>query len=90
VIRHGYDGATDRPIIVTVERAEGAIHVIIRDWAKPFDPSLIKPKIQGKLSPGGVGMLCIHELMDGVKFERLPDGMLLKMTKKNVGTQDKR
>jgi anti-sigma regulatory factor (Ser/Thr protein kinase) len=86
VIRHGYDGAHDRPIIVSAERGDGELHVLIRDWAKPFDPALVKPKILGKLSPGGVGMLCIHELMDHVKFERLSDGMLLKMTK-NMTTQ---
>jgi anti-sigma regulatory factor (Ser/Thr protein kinase) len=82
VIRHGYDGATDRPIVVSVERDDGALHVLVRDWAKPFDPSAVKPR--GKLAPGGVGMLCIRELMDDVKFERLSDGMLLKMTKKTV------
>ncbi|MGD0463652.1 MAG: ATP-binding protein [Tepidisphaeraceae bacterium] len=82
VIRHGYDGATDRPIVVSVERGDGELHVFIRDWAKPFDPSAVKPK--GKLSPGGVGMRCIQELMDDVKFERLSDGMLLKMTKKTA------
>jgi anti-sigma regulatory factor (Ser/Thr protein kinase) len=89
VIRHGYDGATDRPIVVSAERGDGEVHVLIRDWAKPFDPALVKPKILDKLSPGGVGMLCIHELMDSVKFERLSDGMLLKMTKK-AAKDDKR
>jgi anti-sigma regulatory factor (Ser/Thr protein kinase) len=84
VIRHGYDNAKDRPIVVSVERGDGELHVLIRDWAKPFDPSLVKPKNQGKLSPGGVGMLCIKELMDNVKFERLSDGMLLTMTKKMI------
>ncbi len=89
VIRHGYDGAHDRPIVVSAELNGEELQVFIRDWAKPFDPSLIKPKNQGKLTPGGVGMLCIHELMDHVKFERLSDGMLLKMTKKTA-KQDKR
>jgi anti-sigma regulatory factor (Ser/Thr protein kinase) len=89
VIRHGYDGAKDRQIVVSAERGDGEMHLVIRDWAKPFDPALVKPKIQEKLSPGGVGMLCIHSLMDSVKFERLADGMLLKMTKK-ITTNDKR
>jgi len=84
VIRHGYDNAKDRPIVVSVERGDGELHLSIRDWAKPFDPSQVKPKHQGKLSPGGVGMLCIQELMDHVKFERLSDGMLLTMTKKMI------
>jgi len=29
-------------------------------------------------------MICIRELMDDVQFERLSDGMLLKMTKKTA------
>ncbi len=82
VIRHGYDGATDRPIVVCVQRDDGALQVSIRDWAKPFDPSAVKPR--GMLAPGGVGMICIRELMDDVTFERLSDGMLLKMTKKTA------
>lgn len=89
VIRHGYDNAKDRPIVVTAERGDGEMRLLIRDWAKPFDPALVKPKIQEKLSPGGVGMLCIHKLMDDVKFEQLADGMLLKMTRK-MTTNDKR
>lgn len=84
VIRHGYDGATDRPIIVSAEHGEGELRVVIRDWAKPFDPSLLKPKPQDVLTPGGIGMACIGHLMDDVKFERLPDGMLLKMVKKTA------
>ena len=84
VIRHGYDDATDKPIMVTAEEDGRKIELAIRDWAKPFDPSQIKPKCEGELTPGGIGMLCIRRLMDDVKFERLPDGMLLKMTKKLV------
>jgi anti-sigma regulatory factor (Ser/Thr protein kinase) len=89
VIRHGYDGAKDRPIVVSAERGDGELHLSIRDWAKPFDPATIKPKDHGRLSPGGVGMLCIQTFMNEVKFERLADGMLLKMTKK-LAKKDKR
>ena len=84
VIRHGYNDATDRPIIVSAEEDGRKIELVIRDWARPFDPSQVKPKCEGELTPGGLGMLCIRKLMDDVKFERLPDGMLLKMSKKLV------
>ncbi len=84
VIRHGYDGATDRPIVVSAEHGDGEFRVFIRDWAKPFDPSRLKPKRCGELTPGGLGMVCIRQLMDDVKFERLPDGMLLTMVKKTA------
>jgi serine/threonine-protein kinase RsbW len=82
VIRHGYDGATDKPIVVTAQNIDNRFEVDIRDWAKPFDPAVIKRKYEGELSPGGLGLVCIKKLMDDVRFERLPDGMLLRMTKK--------
>ena len=82
VIRHGYEGATDKLILVTAESVDSRFELSIRDWAKPFDPALVKHKIEGELSPGGLGLVCMKKLMDDVRFERLPDGMLLKMSKK--------
>jgi anti-sigma regulatory factor (Ser/Thr protein kinase) len=82
VIRHGYGGATDRPIIVTAEQVQGELRISIRDWAKPFDPSGVAPRHVGDLRPGGLGLLCMQKLMDEVRYERLPDGMLLKLVKK--------
>jgi serine/threonine-protein kinase RsbW len=84
VIRHGYDGATDKPIVVTAENVGNNLELCIRDWAKPFDPATIKQKFLGELSPGGLGLVCMKKLMDDVHFERLPDGMLLRMTKKLI------
>ena len=82
IIRHGYGGAVDRPILVQADRVGAHFELVIRDWGKPFDPALIKQKNLGELSPGGLGLLCMRRLMDDVKFERLPDGMLVRMTKK--------
>ena len=84
VMRHGYEGAVDRPILVTAEEGNGEVRLVIRDWGKPFDPATIKRKTLGELSPGGLGMVCIRKLMDDVNFERLPDGMQLTMAKKLV------
>ena len=82
VILHGYGGAKDRPIIVTAESVQGELRITIRDWAKPFDPSGVEPRHIGDLRPGGLGLLCMRKLMDEVQYERLPDGMLLKLVKK--------
>jgi serine/threonine-protein kinase RsbW len=84
VIRHGYDGAVDKPIRVTAEKIENELKIVIRDWAKPFDPAMVKHKYEGELKPGGLGLVCIRKLTDGFKYERLPDGMLLTLTKKLV------
>ena len=82
VMRHGYGGARDRPIIVTAESVQGELRISIRDWAKPFDPAGLEPRHVGDIRPGGLGLLCMQKLMDVVQYERLPDGMLLKLVKK--------
>jgi serine/threonine-protein kinase RsbW len=81
-IRHGYSGAVDKPIDVTAENSEKELRLVIRDWGKPFDPATVKKKCEGEISPGGLGLMCIRKLMDEVHYERLPDGMLLRLIKK--------
>jgi anti-sigma regulatory factor (Ser/Thr protein kinase) len=84
IIRHGYDGALDKPIRVTAQTGDNELRIQIRDWAKPFDPALVKQRYDGELKPGGIGLICIRKLMDKATFQRLPDGMLLTLTKKLV------
>lgn len=82
VIRHGYGGAKDRPIVIVTQESAGEIQVTIRDWAKPFDPATLPQKQCGDLTPGGLGLLCIRKLMDEVDFSPQPDGMLLTLVKR--------
>jgi anti-sigma regulatory factor (Ser/Thr protein kinase) len=93
VIRHGYGGAVDQPIMVAFDfRGEGhaaEMRVEIRDWAKPVDPSKLPestprdgPLDVETVKPGGLGLLCMRRLMDEVTFSPQPDGTLLTMVKK--------
>jgi len=90
VMRHGYDGATDRPIELTLDRrgssADALVEVKIRDWARPFDPASLPKKLPvtdpDQIKPGGLGLMCMNQWMDEVQFTKLPDGMLLRMIKK--------
>jgi serine/threonine-protein kinase RsbW len=89
VMRHGYDGAAEKPIVVTFDRHgegdEAEIEVTIRDWGKPFDPGELPtapPPDPDRIMPGGLGLLCMRQMMDKVTFTRLADGMLLTMVKK--------
>jgi anti-sigma regulatory factor (Ser/Thr protein kinase) len=82
VIRHGYSGATDKPIMVVAEKGSGEVRLSIRDWGKRFDPAQLPARQKSTLEPGGLGLVCIRQLMDEVEFQRLADGMLLKMVKK--------
>lgn len=92
IIRHGYGGAHDRPIVVTVESAQEGVRLSIRDWGKPFNPAQVQPRPVGELAPdqikpGGLGLLCIRRLMDDVRYCALSDGMLLTMVKKVKHTE---
>jgi anti-sigma regulatory factor (Ser/Thr protein kinase) len=83
VIRHGYGGATDRPIEVTAAVEGDGVRFTIRDWGKQFDPAAVaKKKTSELLKPGGLGLICIKKLMDEVEFFQLPDGMRLTMVKR--------
>ena len=98
VIRHAYDSAPDRPIVITAEiRPNGKaqthspdtqLWVTIRDWGKGHNPAERAPKPRDPLQPGGLGMICLKELMDRVTFEPQPDGMLLTLVKKRHRTEN--
>lgn len=81
VIRHAYDGQTDRQIHLKVENSEGAIRVFIRDWGKGIDPLKLPPKPENPEVPGGLGMICLKQLSDRLRFEPQADGMLLILEK---------
>jgi anti-sigma regulatory factor (Ser/Thr protein kinase) len=95
VIRHAYDGAPGRPIMLTAEcrpQDNGTPHshdrqicVTIRDWGKGHNPADCFPQCKDPLEPGGLGMICMKELMDQVTFVPQPDGMLLVLVKKQHG-----
>lgn len=82
IMRHGYRGAKDRPIVVTARKYEAGVHLTIRDWAAPFDPSALPRGNHDPSTPGGIGLICIRKVMDEVQFSPLPDGMLLTMIKR--------
>lgn len=84
VIRHAYDGATDRPIDISAECDAASITVWIRDWGKGVDPTTLPKRQPDPLKPGGLGLVCLQEMMDVVRFIRQPDGMLLEMSRNRV------
>ena len=81
ITRHAYDGATDRPVHLEARFDEGVLRVTIRDWGCGKVP-VERLSARDPLEPGGVGMVCLRELMDDVTFTRQPDGMLLTMERR--------
>src|SRR5438105_14264767 len=55
VMRHAYDGAKDRPIVVSSYCQDGSLVVTIRDWGNGVNPATLPPKPFDPLEPGGVG-----------------------------------
>ena len=86
VIRHAYSGVPGMPIHLTVEIArEGPsveMRLKIRDWGNGRNPADCPPRPRDLVEPGGVGMICLRELMDEIHFSPQPDGMLTTMIKR--------
>ena len=95
VTRHAYGGATDRPVSVTAEAVDArgsvvpggnpaarAVRVVMRDWGNGVNPLSLPPKPPDPLEPGGLGMVCLRQLIDELAFEPQRDGMRLVMVKR--------
>lgn len=82
VMRHAYQGKTDRPIVIHTRCIEHEVEVTIRDWGNGIDPADLPAREHDPLTPGGLGLICLRQLMDHTSFQRQPDGMLTVMRKK--------
>lgn len=81
VTRHAYHGAVDQPIELAAFFDQGLLRVQLRDWGEGKQPELRAEK-KDPLCPGGVGMVCLRQLLDKIAFEPQPDGMILTMERK--------
>ena len=84
IIRHAYGGAKDRPIEIRAAFDGQQIRLSIRDWGNGVDPRVlpINAKPKDPLKPGGLGLLCMRQMLDGFEFFPQTDGMLLEMVKR--------
>jgi anti-sigma regulatory factor (Ser/Thr protein kinase) len=88
VTRHAYGGATDKPMVVTADAigdgpaGAGGVKITLRDWGVGVNPMMLPRKPRDPLQPGGLGLICLRELLDEVTFDKQPDGMLLTMIKR--------
>lgn len=81
VTRHAYGGAADRPVHLEATFHDGLLRITIRDWGCGHVPPDCQTR-HDPLRPGGVGMVCLRELMDSITFTPQPDGMLLTMERR--------
>jgi serine/threonine-protein kinase RsbW len=94
IIRHAYSGEPQKPITITVELAflsssetsdtDKVIRISMRDWGTGQHPVRKQPaETRDPLEPGGLGLICLHKLMDQVSYVPQADGMLLRLIKRN-------
>jgi anti-sigma regulatory factor (Ser/Thr protein kinase) len=84
VMRHAYGGATGRPIAVSCHCQGEELVVTIRDWGNGVNPAELPPKAYDPLEPGGLGLICLKQMLTDVTYVPQPDGMLLVMKKRTT------
>lgn len=88
VIRHAYGGAHDKPIVINVQCHDGELMVTIRDWGNGVNPAQLPVKPHDPFQPGGLGLICLREMLTEVRYEPQSDGMLLVMKKCKPGSEE--
>jgi len=85
IIRHAYKEQPSRPIQIDAALSpDSELTIRIRDWGNGVNPAALPPTpaANDPLTPGGLGMICLRQMMDIVVFTPQPDGMLLEMKRK--------
>lgn len=81
ITRHAYGGAHDRPVELVATFEHGLLRITLRDWGCGEAPAR-RAVDHDPLQPGGVGLICLHRLMDTIRFTPQSDGMLLTMERR--------
>ena len=83
ITRHAYSGATDKPVELTGWSDGDGVHVALRDWGSgELPPARLR---HDPLTPGGLGLVCLRQLLDDVAYTPQPDGMLVTLTRRKGG-----
>jgi anti-sigma regulatory factor (Ser/Thr protein kinase) len=61
------------------------VRITLRDWGTGVNPLAQPVRERDPMRPGGLGLVCLRQLLDDARFEPQPDGgMLLTMVKRKV------
>lgn len=83
VIEHAYGEQRGKPIEVDAWAGDGEFGAKIRDWGNGVDPSKLPQKEKDPYEPGGLGLICMREMMDKAEYAPQPDGgMLLTLVRR--------
>lgn len=83
IIEHAYRDERGKPIEIWAEAKNGGIEIRLRDWGPGVDPTKLPRKEKDPLVPGGLGLICMREMMDKAEYTPQPPsdggGMLLTL-----------
>jgi len=89
VVEHAYNFELGRPVEIWVEARgdgkvkEGELRIRLRDWGPGSDPSKLPVKPKDPLVPGGLGLICMREMMDSMEYAAPAEGgMLLTLVRR--------
>ena len=69
IIKHTYNGAIDKLIIIKATIFDDRIKFILRDFGEKVDLSTIKSRDLNDIRPGGLGVHLIRSIMDEVIYD---------------------
>ena len=85
-ISYGYDDDETHRIELVVRMEDEALVVVIEDDSAAFDVTAeTQPELDVPLSernPGGLGLFLVHQMMDGVEYQRRDGRNVATLTKK--------
>ena len=82
IIRHAYNGRTNRPIEISCWHRNGRLEFLLVDHGKPVPPEEIRGRPLHEVRPGGLGVHLIKEIMDSVRYEPRQSGNHLRLSKR--------
>ena len=94
VVRHAYEGATDRPIDLEValqgdETGDRSLRIVIRDRGRQVPLEDIRSRDLADIRPGGLGVHIMQTCMDSVEFRPVEDGGTVLTMIKNIQPNQK-
>ncbi len=84
VIRHAYNEQPDGEIDIDMQNDARRLHIVIRDYGLPVDPSNIRSRDLDDIRPGGLGVHIISECMDSVTYQPAENGGTVLTLEKKI------
>lgn len=74
IMRHTYQGAPDKPILLSAEISQGYLHLRLRDEGPHVDQAKLKGRKLEDIKPGGLGLHLLQSVFSLVEHTPMLDG----------------